>query len=80
MLLSPSRFYYTLWACKEQLEGEKGDREKRQQEVGVKQKEKRKNRLIDSHTMTVGRCTGPTKAGTGNRNPQYQKDICACDF
>lgn len=73
----PSCFYYTPWACKEQLQGEKGGCENRQQEVGVK---KKKNRLIDSNTMTVGRCTGQTKAGTGNHNLQYQKDMCACHF
>lgn len=73
----PSCFYYTPWACKEQLQGEKGGWENRQQEVGVK---KKKNRLIDSNTMTVGRCTGQTKAGTGNHNLQYQKDMCACHF
>lgn len=36
----PSCFYYTPWACKEQLQGEKGGWENRQQEVGVEKKKR----------------------------------------
>lgn len=71
----PSRFYYTPWACKEQLGGERGGR------WGVRKDSERwlrseMKRLIDRDKMTAWRYTGQTKAGISNHNLQYQKDMC----
>lgn len=71
----PSRFYYTPWACKEQLEGEKGGWE----QTARSGCEVKKKRLIDRDTMTVGRYKGQTKAGIGN-HLQYHEDMCSVSF
>lgn len=68
----PSRFYYTPWACKEQLGREKGGWKKTARS-GCKLKKKG---LIDRNTKTVGRYTGQTKAEISSRDFHFQKDMC----